>query len=130
MDLTNSPNSHAYTSGELHDADDRTSLRRTDAHSSRRRTDAHSSRTAYSHNTRRRTDAHSSRTAYSHNTHRDGSGRIRRRIRRRNIHGDMHASQLCGGRQQRYRALGGARRGLGPCLRTMTDLCPAIAEAI
>ena len=114
MDLINS---HADTSGELHDADD---------HTSRRRTGAHSSRTAYSHNT----DAHSSRTAYSHNTHRDGSGRIRRRIRRRNIHGDMHASQLCGGRQQRYRALGGARRGLGPCLRTMTDLCPAIAEAI
>ena len=33
------------------------------------------------------------------------------------IHRDMHASQLCGGRQQRSRVLAVARYGLAPCLR-------------
>jgi len=47
-----------------------------------------------------------------------------------NIHGDMHASQLCGGRQQRSRVLAVARYGIAPCPRTKTYLCLVIDEAI
>ena len=47
-----------------------------------------------------------------------------------NIHRDMHASQLCGGRQQRSRVLAVARYGIAPCPRTKTYLCLGIDEAI
>ena len=47
-----------------------------------------------------------------------------------NIHGDMHASHICGGRQQRSRVLAVARYGLAPCPRTKTYLCLGIDEAI
>src|SRR6516162_7543046 len=63
MDLTNS--SDAYTLGELRDADD--------------------------HNSRRRTDAHSNRTAYSHSNHRDDGHSRSGHTRGHNIRGDIHA---------------------------------------
>ena len=47
-----------------------------------------------------------------------------------NIHRDMHASHICGGRQQRSRVLAVARYGLAPCPRTKTYLCLGIDEAI
>src|SRR6478672_6281504 len=47
-----------------------------------------------------------------------------------NIHGDMHASHICGGRQQRSRVLAVARYGLAPCPRTKTHPCLGIDEAI
>jgi hypothetical protein len=47
-----------------------------------------------------------------------------------NIHGDMHAYDVCGGRQQRFRVLAVARQRLALCLRTMTNLYLGIDEAI
>ena len=47
-----------------------------------------------------------------------------------NIHGDMHASHICGGRQQRSRVIVVARYGLARRPRTKTYLCLGIDEAI
>ena len=92
-------NCDADAPGDLHDADD--------------------------HNSRRRTDAHSSR-AYSHDTHRDGDDRGMRTRERRKFHDDMHAYRVCGGRQQCSRVIAVARYGRAPCLRTMSNLDEAI----
>ena len=54
------------------------------------------------------------------------NGRRGHNILGHNIHGDMHASRICGGRQQRSLVLAVARYGLAPCLRTMSNLDEAI----
>ena len=46
--------------------------------------------------------------------------------RRNKIHGDMHASDACGGRQQRSLVLVVARHGLAPCPRIKTNFDEAI----
>src|SRR6185312_2657786 len=43
---------------------------------------------------------------------------------------NIHASPVCGGRQQCCRVLAVARYGLAPCLRTMSNLCLGIDAAI
>ena len=58
------------------------------------------------------------------------SSRRGHKILGHNIHGDMHASHICGGRQQRSRVLAVARYGIAPCPRTKTYLCLGIDEAI
>ena len=58
------------------------------------------------------------------------NSRLGHNILGHNIHGDMHASHICGGRQQRSRVLAVARYGLAPCPRTKTYLCLGIDEAI
>jgi hypothetical protein len=58
------------------------------------------------------------------------NSRLGHNILGQNIHGDMHASHICGLRQQRSRVLAVARYGLAPCPRTKTYLCLGIDEAI